>query len=59
MHKTFIIRNQEDYLRAHITVLRRNPQKSGSVVAFRDRMTRPQQSSRAGTGQVDARNVDR
>lgn len=32
MQNNFIIRNHEDYLRAHITVLRRNPQKVGSVV---------------------------
>jgi hypothetical protein len=31
MQNNFIIRNHEDYLRAHITVLRRNPQKTGSA----------------------------
>lgn len=28
MQDNFIIRNHDDYLRAHITVLRRNPQES-------------------------------
>jgi hypothetical protein len=32
MQDGFIIRNHEDYLRAHITVLRRSPQKLKLVV---------------------------
>jgi hypothetical protein len=32
MQDSFIIRNHEDYLRAHITVLRRSPQKLELVV---------------------------
>jgi hypothetical protein len=32
MQDSFIIRNHDDYLRAHITVLRRSPQKLELVV---------------------------
>lgn len=39
MQKNFIIRNQEDYLRAHITVLRRSPRKFESETQ-RDNVTK-------------------
>jgi hypothetical protein len=47
MQNNFIIRNHEDYLRAHVTVLRRNPEELGSETQP-DHVTKSNRHKRPG-----------